>query len=82
MVDLLTRPPPKEGVSSDDAFRRGERRVRPPFFYRLPYLKWRFAMPLVKEKTLYTYADYLDWDEGERYVPAVCGVGMERSGMT
>jgi Uma2 family endonuclease len=24
-------------------------------------------MPLAKEKTLYTYADYLEWDEGERY---------------
>ncbi|MDR1374323.1 MAG: Uma2 family endonuclease [Treponema sp.] len=24
-------------------------------------------MPLAKEKSLYTYADYLDWDEGERY---------------
>jgi Uma2 family endonuclease len=24
-------------------------------------------MPLLKEKEYYTYADYLEWDEGERY---------------
>jgi Uma2 family endonuclease len=31
------------------------------------FLTGRFVMPLAKEQPRYTYADYLEWDEGERY---------------
>jgi Uma2 family endonuclease len=28
---------------------------------------WRFTMPLAKEQPRYTYTDYLEWNEDERY---------------
>jgi Uma2 family endonuclease len=34
---------------------------------KIVYWHWRFIMPLVKENPYYTYADYLAWDENERY---------------
>jgi hypothetical protein len=34
---------------------------------KILYWYWKFIMPLVKENPYYTYADYLAWDENERY---------------